>query len=40
MKAVDAYGHYVRGNLEAAIEGGLEAVQAAERLGVTTSGLA
>jgi predicted ATPase len=38
--AVVAYGHFVRGDLEAAVTTAQDAVLAAERLGVTTSGLA
>lgn len=40
VKAVVAYGHFVRGDLEGALSDGHEAVLAAERLGVTTGGLA
>ena len=38
--AVAAYGRFVRGDLEGAIELGDQAVAAAERLGVDCSGLA
>jgi predicted ATPase/DNA-binding SARP family transcriptional activator len=38
--AIVAYGHFVRGDLEAAVSVGHDAVAAAERLGVSTSGLA
>jgi hypothetical protein len=40
VMAVVAYGHFVRGDLEAAVTVGRDAVGAAERLGVSTSGLA